>query len=47
MARQLVADGFEVTLLYWSQASRELQAVRGRGRQQARPLIVPLLRTIL
>jgi uncharacterized LabA/DUF88 family protein len=27
MVRQLVTDGFEVTLLYWSHASRELQAV--------------------
>ena len=27
MVRQLVQDGFEVTLLYWAHASRELQAV--------------------
>jgi uncharacterized LabA/DUF88 family protein len=30
VVRQLVADGFEVTLLYWSHASRELQAVASR-----------------
>jgi uncharacterized LabA/DUF88 family protein len=30
MVRQLVQDGFEVTLLYWSHASRELQAVASR-----------------
>jgi uncharacterized LabA/DUF88 family protein len=30
MVRQLVQDGFEVTLLYWSHASRELQAVESR-----------------
>jgi hypothetical protein len=28
--RQLVADGYEVTLLYWSYASRELQARASR-----------------
>ena len=26
VVRHLVLDGFEVTLLYWSHASRELQA---------------------
>jgi uncharacterized LabA/DUF88 family protein len=30
MVRQLVDDGFEVTLVYWSHASRELQAVASR-----------------
>ncbi|RKK04681.1 NYN domain-containing protein [Pseudoroseomonas wenyumeiae] len=30
MVRQLVQDGFEVTLLYWSHASRALQAVASR-----------------
>jgi hypothetical protein len=30
MVRQLVQDGFEVTLLYWSHTSRELQAVASR-----------------
>ena len=30
MVRQLVQDGFKVTLLYWSHASRELQAVASR-----------------
>jgi uncharacterized LabA/DUF88 family protein len=30
MVRQLVADDYEVTLLYWSHASRELQAVASR-----------------
>jgi uncharacterized LabA/DUF88 family protein len=30
MVRQLVQDGFEVTLLYWAHASRELQAVASR-----------------
>jgi uncharacterized LabA/DUF88 family protein len=30
VVRHLVADGFEVTLLYWSHASRELHAVASR-----------------
>jgi uncharacterized LabA/DUF88 family protein len=30
MVRQLVADGFEVTVLYWSHASRELQEMASR-----------------
>jgi uncharacterized LabA/DUF88 family protein len=37
MVRQLVQDGFEVTLLYWSHASRELQAVASRASTRSTP----------